>query len=146
MPIMGILRGKGTEENTMKVFTLEKKDGTFVRQEREIPDENVLASMYGIIGCRYVGATEFTHRNISYTVWYDDEFLLVDRPVATLIIGDLKPGAFTLLCGNLMFTKTDEEGGTVGLTAKDISNLWEYTDINSIRLHMAFRRGLIRRA
>ncbi len=78
--------------------------------------------------------------------WFDDEFLLQERPVATLILGNLKPDEFVPLCGNLLFARHDEEGNTVGLNRKDISNLWEFTDINGIRLMLAFRRGLINAA
>lgn len=130
----------------MKVFTVEKKDGSFVRQEREIQANDTLESMREIIGCRFVQVMVFSYKGVDYDVWFDDEFLLQERPVATLILGNLKPDEFVLLCGNLIFVRHDEEGNTVGLNRKDISNLWEFTDINGIRLMMAFRRGLINAA
>lgn len=128
----------------MRVFTFKKKDGCSLRQERDIPETNILESMYEIIDCRTVGACDFTHRGVTYTVWYDDEFMLgAEPPVATLILGDLKPNGFTLLCGNLLFSRTDGDGKTIGLSKRDIRNLWEFTDINSIRLRMAFAKKLI---
>ncbi len=130
----------------MKVFTLEKENGSFVRQEREIPENDTLESMKEIIGCRFVQVMSFTFKGVEYDVWYDDEFLLQERPVGTLILGNLRKDEFVVLCGNLFFARHDEEGNTVGLTKRDISNLWEFTDINGVRLMIAFRQGLIKSA
>ena len=127
----------------MKVFTLVKRDGSYIREERDIKKGETLESVREIIGCQLVDVMAFSYKGVEYDVWFDEEFLLQERPVATLILGNLKPGEFVLLCGNLIFARHDEEGGTVGLRRKDITNLWEFTDINGIRLTMAFRRGLI---
>ncbi len=127
----------------MRVFTVENINGNYLRMEREIPEKDTLHSMYRLIDCRMVDYMSFEYKGISYDVWFDDEFLVKGKFDLTLILGELKPNAFTALCGNLMFAKSDEEGRTIGLTEEDIDNLWEFTEINTVKQLMAFHTGLL---
>lgn len=67
---------------------------------------------------------EFELNGKLFDVWFDDEFLLHDPVVPTALLpnGDL-------LCGNLVFAKSDEEGNTVGLTddeAAMVADWWAH--------------------
>lgn len=48
-------------------------------------------------------------------VWHDDEFLLKGRALPSMLANDN-----TLLCGNLVFAKANEEGETIGLDKEEI--------------------------
>jgi hypothetical protein len=129
----------------MKVFTLEEKNKSFTRQTRTLPDTgNQLKTMYEILQCEIVDMREFEYKGQIFDVWFDEEFLLNENPnIVTLILGELKPNAFTTICGNLLFAKHNDEGETVGLTEDEIRLLWEFTDINSIKVKAAFARKLL---
>ena len=131
----------------MNVFTLEEKNGVWFRGTRTLPETSGerLSAMKSIIGfgCRAVDCRKFSYKDQEFDVWFDDEFLYQEKPTATLFLGEVKPDRFTVLCGNLIFARSDEEGMTYGLTEKDVSLLWEFTDISSIRLSLAFSKGLI---
>ena len=130
----------------MNVFTLVKSDDSYIREVKPLPEDvsGQLNTMRDIIKCSYVDVMNFDYKDNSFDVWFDEEFLLNnEHPTATLILGNLKQDSFVILCGNLIFTKHDGEGATVGLTDEEIKLLWEYTDLNSLKLHVAFKQGLV---
>ena len=81
---------------------------------REIDAENTLQEMYKIIKCDLVTCTEIEVNGKYYDVWSDDCALLKDKPVPTLYIND-----DLVICGNVIFATSDNEGRTTGLTNKD---------------------------
>jgi len=135
----------------MKVLTLECINGNYLRQEKDLFDgreetsSKLLQQMYKYLNCNMVDICEFNYKGVNFDVWFDEEFLLGNKiPVVTLILGELKPDRFTILCGNLLFAKRDEDGKMLGLSQNDIKLLWEFTDINVFKIREAFQRGLIK--
>ena len=97
---------------------------------REIDAENTLQEMYKIINCDLVTCTEIEVNGKFYDVWSDDEALLKDKPVPTLYIND-----DLVICGNVMFATSDDEGRTTGLTDEDIRILINFIFDQKFKLH-----------
>lgn len=81
-----------------------------------LDDDNHLKDMYRIIDCRCVDIRQVEIKGNYYDVWFDDEFLLTDKPpIPTLLLP-----YDTLICGNVLFAKSNEEGETIGLSYADV--------------------------
>ena len=101
-----------SSEKPLKVFTLKYDEHTnsISHGVAYINPAASLSEMYKIIGCSCVTCTAIEINGKSYDVWSDDEALLVSNPVPNLYIDD-----DTVIFGNLLIAKTNEEGAMVGL-------------------------------
>lgn len=139
------------KKSTIKVFLLDHEDSC-CRTVKEIDKENSLQAMYHLLHCDLVDVREITviddetGKKYIYDIWFDEEFLLKSRPVATFLLGNLanRESCYPI-CGSWLIAKHDKEGATCGLSDKDIERIWCYTDINSIQLQIAFSRGYFNR-
>ena len=103
-----------------------------------------LHEMYKLLDCEFVDYREFEVNGEYFDVWFDEEFLLRDKPpVATMFLGDLRPDSFIVLCGNLLFSKSNDEGESVTLTKRDMRKIAGFFDESQLKLMMAFSSGLI---
>ena len=73
--------------------------------------------MYKIIGCETVDILEIEAAGKFYDVYFDDEFLLKDNPVPTLYLDNEN-----VLCGNLVFTMSDEESTVAKFRTTTLKN------------------------
>ena len=96
----------------LKVFTLtyNERTNSISPGVAYINPAETLREMYKIIGCSCVTCTEIEINGKSYDVWSDDEALLVEKPVPTLYIDD-----DTVIFGNLLIAKSNDEGEMIGL-------------------------------
>lgn len=125
----------------MKVFVLDHKDN-YCRNVVEINENDTLHEMYRLLHCDLVDVRPFEVDGVEYDLWFDEEFLLKEKPVCTFVLGELKKGYCTPICGSWMIAKRDDEGRTIGLTDSEIEKLWGYTDENSLKINIAIGRGL----
>ena len=103
-----------------------------------------LYEMYKLLDCEFVDYREFEVNGEYFDVWFDEEFLLRDKPpVATMFLGDLRPDSFIVLCGNLLFSKSNDEGESVTLTKRDMRKIMGFFDESQLKLMMDFSSGLI---
>ena len=122
---------------TFQVLTLEIDHNikAILPHVREIEAKNTLQEMYKIIKCDLVTCTEIEVNDKFYDVWSDDEAFLKDKPVPTLYISD-----DLVICGNLMFATSDNEGRTTGLTDEDIRILINFIFDQKTKLQDYFDR------
>lgn len=138
-----------TEENNnkMMVYAVEliKGESGAIRTSgiRYVSKDDFLNEAYDIIKCRLVDCRSFEYKGTNYDVWFDDEFLLKGEKIyPTLILGDLKPDAFDLICDNFIIAKCDEEGETIGITKEEANDLATFLRENTIKLKQAYDKGL----
>ena len=60
----------------------------------------------------------------------------------TLILGDLKPDAFDLICDNFIIAKCGEEGETISITKEEANDLAAFLRENAIKIWQANAKGL----
>ena len=99
-------------QNLLKVFTLkyDERTNSISPGVAYINPANTLREMYKIIGCSCVTCTVIEINGKRFDVWSDDEALLVSNPVPNLYIDD-----DTVIFGNLLISKSNDEGEMVGL-------------------------------
>ncbi|BAL82984.1 hypothetical protein SELR_12760 [Selenomonas ruminantium subsp. lactilytica TAM6421] len=138
-----------TEENNnkMMVYTVEliKGESGAIRTSGicHVSKDDFLHEAYDIIKCRFVDCRCFEYKGTKYDVWFDDEFLLKGETIyPTLILGDLEPDAFDLICDNFIITKSDEEGKTIGITKEEADDLAAFLRENTQKLLQANAKGL----
>ena len=138
-----------TEENNnkMMVYAVEliKGEQGAIRTSgvRYVSKDDFLHDAYDIIKCRLVDCRCFEYKGTKYDVWFDDEFLLKGEIIyPTLILGDLKPDAFDLICDNFIIAKCDEEGETIGITKEEANDLAAFLRENAVKLWQANAKGL----
>ena len=133
------------------LYTLKRKGrevlGAEVK-EIDLPNETSarLKTMYEVMNCDMVEHIAFEYRGEEYDLWCDEEFLLKEYPIATLLIGYLKPNRFTVICGNFIISRTQytEEGADMGSLSKaDMRKLRGFIDEGQLKLRIAFAEGLI---
>ena len=134
--------------NKMKVFAVEiiasKKGACLTSGVKHITEGNFLQEAYNIIGCNLVDCRSFEYKDTIYDVWFDDEFLLKSGPIyPTLILGDLKPNFFDLICGNFIIAKSNEDGETIGISTDEANMLILFMHENLHKLRKAIQMGLI---
>lgn len=78
------------------------------------------SSMRQIIGCTELTSIEVEVNGKFFEVFSDGEALYKPRPVPNLCLG------YSIICGNIVFAKIDDEGYTIGLTKKEIDAVWKY--------------------
>lgn len=125
------------KRNDIRVFFCNQNDG-FCRDVVKIDSTKTLDELYRLIGCRCVGHSVFVAEGVEYDLWYDDEFLFSEHPIASFLLGECAKGRCYPICGSWVVTKSDCEGRTIGLSVTDVRKLWQYTDINSIQLKIAY--------
>ena len=110
---------------------------------RTISKEDFLDFAYKTIGCNLVDVREFKYNGKYYDAWFDEEFLFSGKPlVPTLLIGELKPDAFDLICGSFIVTHCDEDGATCGITTEEANELAGFMHKNYLRIQQARDMGL----
>ena len=110
---------------------------------RTISKDDFLDFAYKTIGCSLVDVRVFECNGKYYDAWFDEEFLFSGKPlVATLLLGDLKPNAFDLICGSFIVAHSDEEGATCGITTEEANELAGFMHKNYLRIQQARDMGL----
>ena len=110
---------------------------------RNVSKGGFLDFAYKTIGCSLVDVREFECNGKYYDAWFDEEFLFSGKPlVATLLLGDLKPNAFDLICGSFIVAHSDEEGATCGITTEEANELAGFMHKNYLRIQQARDMGL----
>lgn len=90
---------------------------------------NTLSEMYKIIGCSCVTCTAIEVNGKKYDVWPDDEALLVSNPAPNLYIND-----DIVIFGNLLISKSNEEGAMVGLDNCEPQLLYSFAQLQYPKL------------
>ena len=115
----------------LRVFTLTYDNATnaIIPNVSFLNPEHILKDMYEIIGCSCVTCTEIEINGKKYDVWSDDEALLKSNPVPNLYIDD-----DTVIFGNLLIAKSNEEGEMVGLDKGEPQLLYAFAQIQYPKL------------
>ena len=118
-------------EKQLKVFTLkyEERTNSISPGVAYINPADTLREMYKIIGCSCVTCTEIEINGRRYDVWSDDEALLVDAPVPNLYIDD-----DTVIFGNLLIAKSNDEGSMIGLDNGEPQLLYAFAQMQYPKL------------
>ena len=118
-------------QKQLKVFTLkyEERTNSISPSVAYINPADTLSEMYKIIGCSCVTCTAIEINGKSYDVWSDDEALLVDNPVPNLYIDD-----DTVIFGNLLIAKSNDEGEMVGLDNGEPQLLYTFAQLQYPKL------------
>ena len=105
--------------DTLKFLSVEYDSGSnqFVQHIRR----SSVNDLEKIINCECVNCATFDIDDDFFDVWYDDDFLNKPEPIPTFYLS-----SYQILCGNLVFAKTDDEGETIGLTARERSKIWKF--------------------
>ncbi len=124
-------------QKQLKVFTLtyNERTNSISPSVAYINPADTLSEMYKIIGCSCVTCTAIEINGKSYDVWSDDEVLLVDNPVPNLYIDD-----DTVIFGNLMIAKSNDEGEMVGLDNGEPQLLYSFAQLQYPKLLKWLRR------
>ena len=121
-----------------------EKGACLTSRVRHVHKDNFLQEAYDIIQCDLVDCRSFEYNGTFYDVWFDDNFLLKYGPIyPTMILGDLKPDFFEVICGNFIITKCDEEGETIGITKEEANDLVTFMHKNLHKLYKAIKMGLL---
>ena len=115
----------------LKVFTLtyDERTNSISPGVAYLNPSNTLSDMYKIIGCSCVTCTAIEVNGKKYDVWSDDEALLVDNPVPNLYIDD-----DTVIFGNLLIAKSNDEGEMVGLDNGEPQLLYAFAQMQYPKL------------
>ena len=115
----------------LKVFTLTYDNATnaITPNIAFLNPEHILKEMYKIIGCSCVTCTEIEINGKKYDIWSDDEALLVDNPVPNLFIDD-----DTVIFGNLLIAKSNDEGEMIGLDNGEPQLLYAFAQLQYPKL------------
>lgn len=89
-------------------------NGGWTLYKSGLQEKQALHDMYKLIGCELVDVRTVEIDGTEFDVWFDEEFLLKNKPVPNLLLPD-----GTVLCGKVLFAKHDADGATVGLTKED---------------------------
>lgn len=118
-------------QKQLKVFTLtyNERTNSISPSVAYINPADTLSEMYKIIGCSCVTCTEIEVNGKYFDVWSDDEALLVDNPVPNLYIDD-----DTVIFGNLMIAKSNDEGEMVGLDNGEPQLLYSFAQLQYPKL------------
>ena len=118
-------------EKQLKVFTLkyEERTNSISPGVAYINPADTLREMYKIIGCSCVTCTTIEINGRRYDVWSDDEALLVPNPVPNLYIDD-----DTVIFGNLLIAKSNDEGSMIGLDNGEPQLLYAFAQMQYPKL------------
>ncbi len=122
-----------------------RESGAEVAEFEVKGNERLLDKLYAFLDCSSVECVQFEADGHVYDVWCDEEFLLKDWPVASLIIGEPRKDECIIICNSYMVLKSNDEGETVSLTPADIRRVWKYIDYNlTVVFSQARRNGLFK--
>lgn len=96
--------------NSIKVLTLEIKEDGMTPHIREIEKGHVLRDMYKYIDCETVDVQVVEVDGEKYDVWFDDEFLLNDKPKFPTVMAN-----GNLIMGNILIARSNEMGETISI-------------------------------
>lgn len=102
----------------MKVFYITEKDAKVI----DIVDDDYKV-YYDLINCR---CFDIANRNVGGTrfdIYCDDEGLFNPRPHISGAKQNEDGSIEPMLVGNLVFTHSDNEGNTVGITEEDVETI-----------------------
>jgi hypothetical protein len=99
----------------------------------EINDDDHLKDYYHYLNCRCIDMQEITIDNHHYDIIFDDEFLLIEKPIPTLYVNE-----HTVIFNNVLFARHDDEGATIGLENDDIGRICIWLASNEKRLRQWF--------
>lgn len=118
-------------QKQLKVFTLtyNERTNSISPSVAYINPADTLSEMYKIIGCSCVTCTAIEINGKKYDVWSNDEALLVDNPVPNLYIDD-----DTVIFGNLLIAKSNDEGEMVGLDNGEPQLLYSFAQLQYPKL------------
>ena len=118
-------------QKQLKVFTLtyDERTNSISPGVAYINPANTLREMYKIIGCSCVTCTVIEIDGKRFDVWSDDEALLVDNPVPNLYIDD-----DTVIFGNLLIAKSNDEGEMLGLDNGESQLLYAFAQLQYPKL------------
>ena len=118
-------------QKQLKVFTLtyNERTNSISPGVAYINPANTLREMYKIIGCSCVTCTVIEIDGKRFDVWSDDEALLVDNPVPNLYIDD-----DTVIFGNLLISKSNDEGEMLGLDNGESQLLYAFAQLQYPKL------------
>lgn len=88
--------------------------------ELEVNNELDLDEMYKLLNCHCIDITRRKVSGTTYDIICDDEGLLTDYPIPSAVDKSLH----VALVGNLLFTHTDNNGNTVGITHEEYIDLY----------------------
>lgn len=100
-----------------------------IEEETEIiklHKNETLKEFYKYIQCDCVDIVEIYIDGEYFDIWVDDDGLLKERPIPNLYMNI--NGYEQILFGNLIFTRTNENGETIGLTDSQIKKVMLYID------------------
>ena len=95
----------------------------------EINDDDHLNEYYHYINCRCIDMQEITINDHYYDIIFDDEFLLMEKPLPTLYVNE-----HTVIFNNVLFARHDGYGNTIGLDDDDIQRICDWLEGNEKRL------------
>ena len=104
-----------------------------LRKIHEDKDTSLLHEFYDIIGCRSIDIVDFPLDGNHYSIVCDDEFMCRDPLVPSFIVSE-----DIVLFGAVVFTRTDDDGNTIGLEPEDITKLYAI-----IRMQFPFIQKMI---
>ena len=112
----------------MNVLTYQVSIGIGFLTVHEIDSENTLQSMYDLLDCSMVDVRRFELDGHVYDVWFDEEFFINGKDIIPTVLLGKKEGwaSEVLICGNVMYARSNEEGETIGLTDEDIQRLKDF--------------------
>lgn len=94
----------------------------------ELEPDKTLEGMYKIIGCRCVDVREVEIDGTVFDVWFDDEFLLSGEPQIPSLLLPYE----TVICGTVLFAKSNEDGETIGLNNDEIIKAADFANKSMI--------------
>ena len=95
----------------------------------EINDDNHLGDYYYYLNCRQIDMQEITIDNHHYDIIFDDCYLLTEKPLPTLYVND-----HTVIFNNVLISRHDAYGNTIGLDDDDIARICDFMEGNERRL------------
>ena len=112
----------------MNVLTYQVSIGIGFLTVHEIDSENTLQSMYDLLDCSMVDVRRFELDGHVYDVWFDEEFFINGKEIIPTVLLGKKEGwkSEVLICGNVMYARSNEDGETIGLTDEDIQRLKDF--------------------
>ena len=120
---------QSTLQANIRVVTLEFNKHLNLIMPHVKTMKNTLKAMWDILDCHHVTCTQIDIDGRNYDIWSDDEALLTSKAIPTLYIND-----DLVLFGNLIFSTSDNEGATKGLSDEDMDNVLKFINRQTPKL------------
>ena len=95
----------------------------------DINDDDHLTDYYHYLNCHQIDMQEITINDHYYDIIFDDEFLLMEKPLPTLYVNE-----HTVIFNNVLFARHDDEGATIGLNDDDIQQICDWLGDNERKI------------